>query len=170
MPPKPKEFESAVLIFTLAPGTDPRNAADMFSQKNNVNVSNSTAMTVNGMNALKTVGVMSSGEQTIGIASYYIKMDDKVFAFHGLASQQEFGGYTAQFEASAHGFNRITDQSKIDVSPKKITVRKVQENTILKKAFNGFGVPEDELERLAVINGMELTDALEAGTRIKIVA
>ena len=122
------------------------------------------------MSADKTVGVMSSGEQSISIVSYYIKMDDKVFAFHGLAAQQEFDGYTSQFEDSAHGFNRLTDQSKINVSPKKINVRKAQANTTLKDALNSFGVPEDELERLAVINGMELTDTLDAGTRIKIVA
>ena len=41
---------------------------------------------------------------------------------------------------------------------------------LLLEALSEFGVPEDQLENLGVINGMELDDSIEAGTKIKIIA
>ena len=38
------------------------------------------------------------------------------------------------------------------------------------KLLNVFGVPEEDLNKLAIMNGMQLNDMVRAGTRIKIIA
>ncbi|MFC1651452.1 peptidase M48, partial [Candidatus Latescibacterota bacterium] len=67
------------------------------------------------------------------------------------------------------GFKNLTDQSLINVSPEKIEIRELKNNKTLRAALNEFGVPEDKLENLSVINGVELDDSIEAGTKIKII-
>ena len=122
------------------------------------------------MNGLKTLGIMATKEQQMGITSYYIEMDDHIFIFHGLADSNGLSSSGSVFDASATGFNRLSDKSKIDVSPEKISVRLIKTKTTLQKALNTFGVPEKELENLAILNGMKLTDELDAGKRIKIIS
>lgn len=164
------EKQNALLIFTLAQGVDANAAATAFQSGNNVQISSSTAVTVNGRKGVKAIGQMQGQNQTLGIVSYYIPMDGKVFTFHGLSASTDHGGFLAVFESSAMGFDNIKDASKIKVTPKKIEVRIVTTNTTFKDALNKFGVPEDKLNELAIINGVGETDVISAGSRIKIVA
>ena len=164
------ENQKALLIFMLAQGSDPRDTAVKFAQDNNVNVSETESIKVNGMSGFKTRGVMVTQEQNMGITSYFIKMDEHIFVFHGLAAPVESGVYRPGFNASAFGFTRITDNSKMLVSPEKISLREAKTRTTLQNALNTFGVPEDKCDELAIVNGMELTDELDAGTRIKIIS
>jgi len=164
------EKQDAMLIFTLAKGADPGDAAVNFAQKNNVKVSNTAAMQINGMNAVKTLGEMAGQDQVIGIASYFIGMNENIYVFHGLSAPGQLFAYDRQFSATAHGFDALTDESLMDVAPKKIEVRKVEKKSTLQEIFNAFGVPEEELENLSIINGMELSDEVEPGMRIKIIA
>jgi len=98
-----------------------------------------------------------------------VQKEDTVFAFHGLASQSDIGAFSTLFTETAYGFNLLTDESLLNVTPEKIQVREVGSNITLKEALNNFGVPEDQLENLGVINGMDLNDSIAAGTKIKIV-
>lgn len=119
------------------------------------------------MSGIHSTGKIESQDNVVGITSYFIMMDDKVYAFHGLAEPSRIGLFDGDFSHSARGFDRLTDTSLIEVSPKKIVVRKTQKKTTLKDTLNDAGVPEEELDKLAVINGLELTDILDTGTSIK---
>ncbi|MFC1693482.1 M48 family metalloprotease [Candidatus Latescibacterota bacterium] len=163
------EEQKAILIFTLAEGANPNETSVNFARGNNVTLSSSENFTANGMSGVKTSGVLISQNQELGIASYFLKMNDNVFAFHGLVDASQLTSYVSAFENSAYGFNRLTDKSLIEVSPDKIEVRETTGKMTLEKAFNAFGVTEDERDKLAIINGMELSDKLEVGTRVKII-
>jgi len=163
------EKKDALLIFTLAPGANPNEASLKFSNDNSVSVTNTQAISVNNMNGIHTSGTITSNNQTVAIFSYFIKMNEAVYAFHGLTSPADITTNEKLFYHSANGFDHITDNSLLEVSPKKIQIRKVSRKTTLKGALNGFGVPESEMNELAIINGLELTDVFEAGTRIKII-
>jgi predicted Zn-dependent protease len=164
------ENQSALLVFTTAPGTDISTVSAAFAKQNNVTVTSSTNITINGMSGVKTVGQMPMENQTAGIASYYILKDTSVFIFHGLSSTQQFSANDTLFNGSATGFNRISDRSRLDVSPKHITVRRTASAGTLRSALNGFGVPENEIDNLAIINALDLDSAVPAGVRLKVIA
>lgn len=164
------EKQNSLLIFTLAPGSSPAEAATLFTRNNNVKVVSSGNISINNMSSVKTVGEITSKEQTVGIVSYFIMTDDRVLAFHGLADPSELNSYDIQFWTSASGFKRITDKTKISVNPQKITVHRVAQKTTLQRALISFGVQEKELNNLAIINGLELSDEINAGARLKIIA
>ena len=122
------------------------------------------------MSGIKTVGEMTGSGQTVGIISYYIQMIERVYAFHGIAAPAELNSYDSQFGYSANGFNQITDESLLDVSPQRIEVRRIKTKASFYKSLISFGVPEEEWNKLAILNGMLLGDEPEAGTRVKIIA
>ena len=163
------EKENAVLIFTSAPGTTPQAAANQFAADNDVTVLSNSAISVSGMGGFRTSGSITGDDTEIAIISYFIRKEDTVFAFHGLASQADIGTFSTLFTETAYGFNQLTDESFINVAPEKIQVRETSSTKTLQEAFNEFGVPEDQLENLGIINGMELDESIEAGTKIKII-
>ncbi len=164
------EKGNAISIFTVSPGDTVQSAAMQFVADNEVTLSNSQTLTVNGMNAYHTTGTISSEEGNIAISSHFIKKDNTVFVFHGLAGEADFGLYAGLFDTSALGFSILSDRSLIEVSPERIEVRAVNAATTFRDAINGFGIPEDKIEELSIINGFEADDTLTSGTRIKIIA
>jgi len=164
------EKEDAVLVFTLATEDNLKAASDAFAQSNKVQVMSAKEMTINGMNAYKTVGQIINESNVVGINSYFIKMDDKIYVFHGLSASQNINEYDRPFEASATGFKKIEDESKLHVEPERIEVRRIESSTTLRSAFNKFGVEEDHLDKLSLINGLMLDDVVPGGSGLKLVA
>ncbi|MHB9031099.1 MAG: M48 family metalloprotease [Candidatus Latescibacterota bacterium] len=165
----PKDQNAAALIFRLAPGTDPQDSGTKFAAANSITLSDSRAITVNGLKGYSTLGQIVSPEQTVAVNSFFIALDGKVFAFHGLTAPNSFSVFEPEFRKAALGFGRLTDQKLINVSPKKIEVRPVTRAKTLKSAFQERSIPEDNLEKLAVLNGMHLNDELKTGVSIKLV-
>jgi predicted Zn-dependent protease len=67
-------------------------------------------------------------------------------------------------------FNRLTESSKINVMPKRVYVKKVQRTGTLANAFSYYGIKQDMMQELALLNDLELTDQVQAGKLIKIVS
>lgn len=164
------EEGDAMVIFSMAEGATPEEAMTAFSTNNSVTVNSTRNVTVNGMDAVSMSGVISQDGGEIAVLSHFIKKDTTVFAFHGVTASADSVTYAGTFNAVAAGFNTVTNQALKDVSPSHIEVRAVDSNKLLSKAFSDFGVPESRTEELAVINGLELYDMIQAGTRIKIIA
>lgn len=164
------ENEEGMLIFTVAEGDTPAGAASSFAEANGVTAASQESITVNSMSGYRVTGTMGDEEQQYGIVSNFISMDGKVFAFHGLTSVSGLPNYTDKFDSTARGFSRLTDSSLINVSPRTIEIRKVPGTRTFAGALNEFGVPQDQHENLAVLNGRELNDSLSAGTRLKIIS
>jgi predicted Zn-dependent protease len=165
----PKEENAAALIFRLAEGTDPQAVGTKFASANNITLSDSRAITVNGLRGYATLGQIASQDQTVAVNSFFIALDGKVYAFHGMTVPNSFTTFEPEFRKAALGFGRLTDQNLINVSPKKIEVRAVTGTKTLKSAFQERSVPSDNLEKLAILNGMQLDDSLQRGVQIKLV-
>lgn len=164
------EKTNATLLFKLGQGANLVDGSTKFASANNITLSDSKQITVNGLQGLATVGELTSDGQTLSIASYYILMNNTTYSFHGLAPADSFGAVRQLFNQSATGFKPLTDRTLMNVKPNTIQVRAVARAGTLKSAFQGFGVPADKLNNLAILNGMNLDDALKAGTRIKVVS
>ena len=162
------ESENSILIFNAGAGDTPRNAATKFAETNEITVTNTVDVQVNGMSAIQTTGQMASGESTLAVISYFIKNDDMIYAFHGLSAEADATTFSSVYRTTATGFNKLTNKTYLDVKPKTIEVRAVSGQKSLRNVLNGFGVPEDKLESFAILNGMELDDTLPAGTRVKV--
>jgi predicted Zn-dependent protease len=100
--------------------------------------------------------------------SYFIEYSGVVYVFHGVSSDADFNAYASNFESTMRNFNRLTDAARLNVQPTRVRVKKVQQSGTLADAFRYFGVPQNKMNDLALLNNMELTDRIQSGKLIKI--
>lgn len=162
--------QDAVIIFTLAKGNSATAAASQFVQESGLTIINSEKTIVNGLTAHRVNSQTAETEQTkLRVQSYFIQFENNVFVFHGYTTSDKFSSYSVSFSNTMTQFKRLTDQRKINVQPNKLRVKKVTSSGNLRRVLQRYKVPSDKLEEMAVINGMQLTDPVSAGTLIKVV-
>ena len=166
---------SAMMVFTQAQQKTLPDAVEENLKALNLTLLSSRETTVNGMPAYAAVSEQVSqnqqtgGQQTLKVLSYFIDFKDKIFVFHGVASEEDFNSRFRNFESTMINFNRLTDPSKRNVSPKRIKIVRTRETAELADIFASQGILKNQMEELALLNNRELTDRIPAGTKIKIV-
>jgi predicted Zn-dependent protease len=164
----------AMMVFMLAQQKTAAEAAQTVLQELNLTVLETKRETVNGLPAVAAISQQVSQnqqtgqQQTIKVMSYFIEYGGQVYVFHGVSSDVDFNSFARLFESTMAGFNRLTDAARLNVRPTRIRVKKVQQNGTLADAFRSFGVPQSQMNELALLNNLELTDRVQSGKLIKI--
>ena len=163
-----KERDAAIL-FVLAPGVSPADAAVKFIARAGARLVKSETVRVHGLPARRLISEITGRSGAIRVISYFIKKEKQVFVFHGFTSAGCFQRYRPLFRATMDGFKEITDPKRINVKPDRIHICRTRNTGSLKEALRSFGVPNDKLEETALLNGKRLTDLVPAGTLVKVV-
>lgn len=164
----------AMMVFALAPQKSLEEAAQATTEQLQLTLLESRKTTINGNPALITISDQVSQDQSTGqqittrILSSYIDYGGTFYVFHGVAYEADFPAYARQFESISGTFASLTDPAKLNVQPVRLRVRKVQTAGTLADVFRSFGVPQGKYEEFALLNNMELTSRIPAGTLIKI--
>ncbi len=161
--------QDAVIIFTLASAASPNAAADAFISSSQATVKSRQNERVNGLSAHTVLSEITAEQSTVPVVSYFVEMDNKVFTFHGYTSQQQFNSYLSTLKTPMTGFKRLTNRSKINVQPDQLIIRKTTRQQTLQRSLQQFGVPSDQMEDIAIMNGKQLSDQLATNTLLKIV-
>ena len=160
--------QDAVMILSMEDSPSAEQAADNFVQKTSASVQSKQFLTVNGFQTEKIVTSMVSNEDTLQTMSYFIAKGGSVYAFHGIAGYEGFSGYSSTFSRTLGGFRNLADPSRINVKARKLAVQSVPRTGSLRTVLKQFGVQDSELENLAVLNGMQLTENVDGGSLLKI--
>lgn len=171
------EDGSAVLTMDLADGTDLRAAANTFVQENKLTVIEQSSSNVKGNSAYTLIAestpIQANGGQeqaqspTLRMLTYFISYGGKIYKFNGLSKKADFNKYFSDFQRSMKNFKKLTDQSKINKKPTTIAIKTVKKNATLQTALTTYSMQGSQLKELAILNGMELTDQVKAGSFIK---
>jgi predicted Zn-dependent protease len=165
---------NALMIFTLSQQEKLEDAASTTIQQLELNLLESKKTSVNGMPAIATYcNQVSQNRQTglndtIDVLSYFISYNGLNYIFHGVAGEADFLNYAPVFEPTMTKFNKVTTPSVLNRQPQRIRIKKVQRPGTLADALRSFQVPQQQMEKFAFLNNMELTDRVEAGKLIKI--
>lgn len=162
----------AMLLLTLSSAKTLEEAAQLAAQNYKLTVQGQEKNTVNGLPALAMRSEQVNEQDpnaSVRVLSYFILYNNLIYEFHGVSTKAEFARYELLLSNSMRGFRKLTDQSKIQVTPELITLKKVDRSGTLKELLNGWRVPEKRHEELAILNSLQLTDVLEAGTWLKLV-
>ncbi len=144
-------------------------AADTFIQGAGAAVSSREKLTVNGLQAEKVVARVISDSDTLRTMSYFIAKDGAIYAMHGVAPQGKYAQYSATFASTMGAFKNLTDQAKINVKPQRLSVKSASKAGTASATLKQFGTADADLEQRTILNGMQPTDPLKAGTLIKTV-
>ena len=166
----------AMMMLQLGQGTSTLQAAQTFVQENQLQVVEvKESIQINGLPATAVISDQVSQnqqtgqQQTIRIVSYFIQYNNIIYVIHGMSLQQDFERFFQLFRNTGEGFNRLTDQSKINVKPERIAIETVPSNMTLQKALQNFNVQPSRYNEFAILNGMQLTTQVKSGTLIKVV-
>ncbi len=166
------EGGQAVLNFTIAQQKTLDEVDAAFTNNNNaMQILDRQRISVNGMPALAYIVQQTDQQngQVIRGLIYFIEYGDLIYEFSGLSYAESFNTYRNTFENVMSDFRQLTDQSKINVTPERVRIKTVPRNATLQATLQSFGVPNDRLEELSILNGMELNEQVTRGMLIKVV-
>jgi len=163
------ENKEGGIIFSVATAPSPKEAAAKFVQANRASVLASDSVTVGGFPAHRLVCNIKGESSTIRVVSYFIQKDKSIFYFHGLSAPSVFDKHLNTFEKTMSGFKELSDPKKINVKPDRIRLRTTKAAGSVESAFRTMGIPKDDLDDIALLNGMELSENLPANTLVKVI-
>lgn len=107
--------------------------------------------------------------EPVAVISYFISYGDNIYVFHGACLESDFRSLRNSFESTMGSFGRLSDQSKINVQPERISIETVPRTAPLQDIFASFGVSRDKMSEMALLNNLELSERVRAGRLIKVV-
>lgn len=159
----------AVLFLRLAQGNSLTDAANNFLQQNKLVTVESRETTVNGLRALAVVADLQQQQGAIRTLQYYIQYGDNIYMLLGASALANFNAYVNTFNATMQSFRELNDAARINIKPERIRLKTVNSDVTLEQALRGFGVPQNRLQEISLLNSMLLTDRVASGTLIKVV-
>jgi predicted Zn-dependent protease len=163
------EGQDAIILFFIVTGTSSREAARGFVSKTSALVVRSDAVLVNGLPSQRLVSDIRTQKGILRVMSYFIEKDRKIYVFHGLTSIDRFQNYGALFDNTIRQFKDLTDPKRIDVKPDRIRIRATKTSDTLENALRSWGVPNEKLKEMVLLNGENLNQVIPANTLVKVV-
>lgn len=163
------EREDAFILFFLTSEPSPREAARSFLSKTGALMVRSEGTLVNGLPSHRLISDLRTQKGTLRVMSFFIEKDRKIYVFHGVTPIERFQNYGGLFEHTMHQFKELTDPKKIDVKPDRIRIRATRTTDTLESALRSYGVPNEKLREMALLNGGSLNQTISANTLIKVV-
>jgi predicted Zn-dependent protease len=161
--------EDAAVLFSINSASSPEGAAETFVRETKTVVLEAGKTRVNGSPAYAVTSRVRTQRGALQLLSYFILWEGRVYEFHGFTPPDRFAGYRPAFERTMAGFGSLSDPKRLNVRPERIRVRTAGTAGPLEAALRKQGVADEELERLAVLNGMHLNDWVRPETLIKLV-
>ncbi len=161
--------QNAGIQFSLGKGASPQEAAQTFAANAKAEVLRNQATQVNGLRAHLLISNLQTQSGVLRVLSYFIQMDDKIYMFHGYTSPTLFDTIVPTLEQVMKSFDRLRNQAALSKQPQRIKIMTVDQPGDLKQILTRFGVKPEELEELAIVNGMYLQDKLQRGDLVKVV-
>ncbi len=180
----PQQFQmadqagKAMMVLLAGQAETAQAAAQAFNEKQQLKVINAQPTTVNGLKAYAQVAVpgttqqqaqQQQQQQDIRILSYFIEYNGLMYQLHGVTETANYANLERTFLYTMQGFNVLRDPSKINRKPDRIKVVSVQRAGTLSSVLQSYGMPNDKMDELSLINGMQLNDQVKAGSLIKVV-
>jgi predicted Zn-dependent protease len=163
----------ALILLMLAQGTSLQQAAQGVLERYKMTNRSYRELNVNGLNAAELYAdqVPQQGQQGgVRTVSYLIQYGQLIYHMIGVAGPADFAPYERTFLGVMQNFRELTDQAKINKQPDRVRIRTVNSATTLEQALRTYNTPQNKLQELAILNGMNLTDRLSQGTLIKVIA
>lgn len=160
--------KTAAILFSTARQSSAAKAAEAFLTSQDVRLKRASTITVNGFTTEVREVEFIRRKETFTVLAYFIEKDRRIFAFQSLAKASAFENNRSAFKHTMDNFDELKNREAAqNMQPTRIKIVKVKENSTLKQVLLQHPSTELSLEGLAILNGMNLSDAVKAGESIK---
>jgi len=163
------EGQDAIILFFVSTGSSSREAARTFMNKSGATVIRSEVTQVNGLHSQWVASEIRTQKGVYRLLSYFIEKGKDVFVFHGLTYIDRFQYYGSVFENTMRQFSELSDPKRINIKPDRIRIRSTKTTDTLENVLRSFGVPNEKLEEMVLLNGGNVNQVIPANTLIKVV-
>lgn len=163
------EGEDAIILFFVATGSLSREAARAFINKSGAYVVRDDAIQVNGLPSQRVVSDIQTQQAVLRVMSTFIEKDKKIFVFHGLTYRSLYPRYETSFDNTMSQFKDLWDPKRIHVAPDRIRIRSTRTTDTLENVLRSFGVPNEKLKEMVLLNGGDPNQVIPANTLIKVI-
>jgi predicted Zn-dependent protease len=156
----------AVFQVTLVEATSPHAAAIQFFRQLGISLDASSSNPINGLEAETRYFTYASQEATIQGLVGYIDYHGQVYQLLGYSTAISFGRYRITLANSVASFREETDQAVLDVEPDRIELVRLPRQMTVEEFYQRYPstIP---IEKIALINGVELDDTMAGGLLVK---
>ncbi len=127
-------------------------------------------LTINNLSAYQQLyDIEQQEKEDLRLRLTCIKKGEHIYSWSSLSTTSDFSEYDNQFRPIVHSFKELTNRAYIDRKPKRIRLIRANGRDSLRQIFKKAGMPEEQWEKFAIMNGMELDKTPARGQRIKIV-
>jgi predicted Zn-dependent protease len=152
---------------TLAGNTPPQQALSAFLQQQGVKAGGTSTNAINGNPAALGQFIAQNSDGT-SLAGYvaFIQHEGITFRLLALTPAANIQTYDAVFRTSLGSFERVTDPRLLNVKPQRLRIVRLPGAMTLTQ-FNQQYPSVIPMAQLAVINAVEPTQVIAAGTLVK---
>lgn len=177
----------SMMMLTVAEGKTLEEAAQKVVKNYNFKVLENKNTTINGIPALAMVsqiqpeqqqGAQTTTAQTpaqdpktvVQVGTWLLQYNGMILAIHGMAYAPAFNDSYGTFRGVAEGFKTLNDPDKLNRKPERIRIKTVTRTASFKDTMKSFGMPDNRIDELGILNQMQPTDNVTQGTLIKVIS
>ncbi len=161
--------KDAIIVLGLGHEKTLEEAADALVSRYGLQVKSAERTRIKDFEAVNLLAAQASQNQTLHLNIFLIKYNNLIYEFIGATTPQQFSQLVTVTEKVARGFSILTDPSKINVQPQRISIKEANTTITLANALAGEGVSKDKFNKHAVLNGMTLDQKMDKGTLYKVI-
>jgi predicted Zn-dependent protease len=165
----------AIMMLTLAQGSNLQEAARATMQKYGLTVVQSDQQTINGLNVLQVIADQPENQQqqspALRTVSHFISYGDLIYHVLGVSGLSDFNNYSNLFNNTLTGFRQLTNQEIINRKPDRIKIITATQSTTLQQILIVRNERDAKKQNeIAILNGMTLSQNVPKGMMIKVIS
>ncbi len=152
-----------------AGGASPSAHASRVLQGSGLEVGGGRALTIGGFSAFVAPFRAQSGGTLLQGEAAFIRDGQTMFELFVYAPADRYAQWRRALLDTVSSFSRLRDPRALEIQPQRIRLYRVPRGTNAKQALLDSGVVADQLDAVALMNHLLLTDRVEAGSLLKTV-
>ncbi len=164
------EAQDAILQFTIdSKNSTPEESVREFLNQEGINTIEQNSTEANGINRYEAEASVQQEDGTqLLIDITALSYDGNIYRFLSYSTADKFPQYESEFNSVSNGFNRLTENSILNIQPVRLELVKTNRSGSF-SSFLPSELPMDiEAVDIAIINQVELDETISAGRWIKI--
>ncbi len=177
----PQQFQmapedgSAMISLSLAPGANLDEAASTLLESYGLTSTESRETSYNGIPVKTIIATQNAtqgqapAEDPVKAKISLIEYNGLIYNLMGLSLTSTFTDKLPTFNSVMGSFDKVTDQGILNKQPERLDIKSVNQTASFSQVMTSFGMSNDRIEELAILNGMQQTDQVQKGMLIKVI-
>jgi len=167
---KPSSDDAFLSLTISSDARDPQQAFDNIVSENDLSVLDANTRSVNGMRAYHGVcSYTDSDDNSLQLRISCIEKDGNIYNFLGACEPSAYNRYGDAFERTIWSFNNLTDHSKLNRQPMRISISRVGQTQTVEKFLLNSGVQSRFLDQALLINARKRSDRVGGNMMMKLI-